>query len=30
MKEKRRFVAGAVNHCYQKTINGELIFLLGK
>ena len=26
MKEKRRFVAGAVNHCYQKTINGELIF----
>lgn len=26
MKEKRRFVAGAVNHCYQKTVNGELIF----
>lgn len=26
MKEKRRFVAGAVNHCYQRTLNGELIF----
>lgn len=26
MRDKRRFVAGAVNHCYQKTINGELIF----
>lgn len=23
---KRRFVPGSVNHCYQKTINGEVLF----
>ena len=23
---KRAFVPGAINHCYQKTVNGELLF----
>lgn len=23
---KRKFISGSVNHCYQKTINGEVIF----